>query len=305
MHKCMNWKAINFDWNQVRSFLATAEEGSFSAAARVLEQTQPTVGRQVANLEQSLGITLFERVGKSLKLTAAGTELLLHVREMADVASRISLTATSQSQAIEGQVRITASDVMSAFQLPPILKQIRLAAPRLEIDVVAANDIRDIQRREADIAIRHVRPTQPDLIARLVAEATANFYAAPSYLDQVGRPKNADDLAKLDFVGFGDVDTMIGFLNPAGIDVTRQNFRIGSQSGIVSWEMVRHGFGVSVMSDDIAALTPGIERVLPDREPFKFPIWLATHSELHTAKRIRLVFDQLAERLGDQTSRNT
>ncbi|MEO1109717.1 LysR family transcriptional regulator [Ruegeria sp. THAF33] len=301
----MNWKAINFDWNQVRSFLATAEEGSFSAAARVLEQTQPTVGRQVANLEQSLGITLFERVGKSLKLTAAGTELLLHVREMADVASRISLTATSQSQAIEGQVRITASDVMSAFQLPPILKQIRLAAPRLEIDVVAANDIRDIQRREADIAIRHVRPTQPDLIARLVAEATANFYAAPSYLDQVGRPKNADDLAKLDFVGFGDVDTMIGFLNPAGIDVTRQNFRIGSQSGIVSWEMVRHGFGVSVMSDDIAALTPGIERVLPDREPFKFPIWLATHSELHTAKRIRLVFDQLAERLGDQTSRNT
>lgn len=248
---------------------------------------------------------MFERVGKSLKLTAAGTELLLHVREMADVASRISLTATSQSQAIEGQVRITASDVMSAFQLPPILKQIRLAAPRLEIDVVAANDIRDIQRREADIAIRHVRPTQPDLIARLVAEATANFYAAPSYLDQVGRPKNADDLAKLDFVGFGDVDTMIGFLNPAGIDVTRQNFRIGSQSGIVSWEMVRHGFGVSVMSDDIAALTPGIERVLPDREPFKFPIWLATHSELHTAKRIRLVFDQLAERLGDQTSRNT
>ncbi len=305
MHKCMNWKAINFDWNQVRSFLATAEEGSFSAAARVLEQTQPTVGRQVAGLEQSLGITLFERVGKSLKLTATGTELLLHVREMADVASRISLTATSQSQAIEGQVRITASDVMSAFQLPRILKQIRLAAPRLEIDVVAANDIRDIQRREADIAIRHVRPTQPDLIARLVAEATANFYAAPSYLDQVGRPKNADDLAKLDFVGFGDVDTMVGFLNPAGIDVTRQNFRIGSQSGIVSWEMVRHGFGVSVMSDDIAALTPGIERVLPDREPFRFPIWLATHSELHTAKRIRLVFDQLAERLGDQKSRNT
>jgi len=301
----MNWNAINFDWNQVRSFLATAEEGSFSAAARVLEQTQPTVGRQVANLEQSLGITLFERVGKSLKLTAAGSELLLHAREMADVASRISMTATSQSQAIEGQVRITASDVMSALQLPPILKQIRRMAPRLEIDVVAANDIRDIQRREADIAIRHVRPTQPDLIAKLVAEATANFYAAPSYLDQVGRPRNADDLAKLDFVGFGDVDTMVGFLNPAGIDVTRQNFRIGSQSGIVSWEMVRHGFGVSVMSDDIAALTPGIERVLPDREPFKFPIWLATHSELHTAKRIRLVFDQLAERLGGQTSRNT
>lgn len=297
MHKCMNWQAINFDWNQVRSFLATAEEGSFSAAARVLDQTQPTVGRQVAALEQSLGITLFERVGKSLNLTTAGAELLVHVREMATVANKISLTATSQSQAVEGQVRITASDVMSTYQLPPILKQIRLAAPRLEIDVVAANDVRDIQRREADIAIRHVRPTQPDLIARLVAEATAHFYAATTYLDQVGRPKTESDLVKLDFVGFGDVDTMIGFLNPAGFAVTRKNFRIGSYSGVVSWELVLKGFGISVMSDEVAALTPGVERVLPGRDPFKFPVWLATHSELHTSRRIRLVFDVLADQL--------
>lgn len=295
----MNWQAINFDWNQVRSFLATAEEGSFSAAARVLEQTQPTVGRQVASLEQALGITLFERVGKSLKLTTAGAELLVHVRDMATVANKISLTATSQSQAVEGQVRITASDVMSAYQLPPILKQIRLAAPRLEIDVVAANDVRDIQRREADIAIRHVRPTQPDLIARLVAEATAHFYAATTYLDQVGRPTNETEIAKLDFVGFGDVHTMIGFLNPAGFALTPKNFRIGSYSGVVSWELVRQGFGISVMSDEVAALTPGVERVLPDRDPFKFPIWLATHSELHTSRRIRLVFDLLADQLSN------
>ncbi len=293
----MDWQATSFDWNHVRSFLATADNGSFSAAARVLGQTQPTVGRQVAALEETLGVTLFERVGKSLSLTTTGAELLVHVRDMADVANRISLTASSKSQTIEGQVRITASDVMSAYQLPPILKQIRLAAPRLEIDVVAANDIRDIQRREADIAIRHVRPTQPDLIAKLVAEMTAHFYAAPSYLEKVGRPRNEKELAKLDLVGFGDVDTMVNFLVPAGIPVTTQNFPMGSKSGIVSWEMVRHGLGVGVMSDEIAELTPGVERVLPEREPFKFPIWLATHSELHTARRIRLVFDLLADQL--------
>lgn len=297
MHNCMNWGAINFDWNQVRSFLATAEKGSFSAAARVLEQSQPTVGRQVAALEHSLGVTLFERVGKSLNLTSAGEELLVHVREMADVANRISITATSQSNTIEGQVRITASDVMSVYQLPPIIKQIRELAPRLEIDVVATNDLRDIQRREADIAIRHVRPTQPDLIAKLVAEATAHFYAASSYLDQVGRPKTEEDLAKLDFVGFGDATTMIGLLNSTGVPVTAQNFRTGSKTGIVSWELVRHGLGVSVMADDVAAMTPGVERVLPNREPIRFPIWLATHSELHTARRIRLVFDHLAKQL--------
>ena len=297
MHFCMNWQAINFDWNQVRSFLATADKGSFSAAARVLGQTQPTVGRQVAALEQSLGVTLFERVGKSLNLTNAGAELLVHVRDMAEVANRISLAATGQSQTIEGQVRITASDVMSAYQLPPIIKQIRMAAPLLQIDIVAANELRDIQRREADIAIRHVRPTQLDLIAKLVAEASAHFYAAPSYLDQVGRPKNEEELAKLDFIGFGDINTMIGFLNPAGIPLSAGNFRIGSRSGIVAWEMVRQGLGVCVMSDDVAEKTPEVERVLPNRDPFKFPIWLATHSELHTARRIRLVFDLLAEQL--------
>lgn len=186
---------------------------------------------------------------------------------------------------------------MSAYQLPPILKQIRLAAPRLEIDVVAANDIRDIQRREADIAIRHVRPTQPDLIAKLVGEASAHFYAAPSYLEQTGRPKNDEDLAKLDFIGFGYIDRLINHLNPAGILVTAQNFRMGSKSGIVSWEMVRQGLGVGIMSEDVAEMTSGVERILPDREPLKFPIWLATHSELHTARRIRLVFDLLADQL--------
>lgn len=302
MHFCMNWQAIGFDWNQVRAFLATAEQGSFSAGARVLGQTQPTVGRQVAALEQTLGVTLFERVGRSLNLTTTGTELLVHVRDMAEVANRISLTATSKSQTIEGQVRITASDVMSAYQLPPILKQIRLVAPRLEIDVVAANDIRDIQRREADIAIRHVQPTQPDLIAKRVGEMTAHFYAAPSYLEEIGRPKNDADLAKLDFVGFGDIGTMINYLTPLGIPITRQNFRMGSKNGIVSWEMVQQGLGVGVMSDDVAEMTSGVERVLPEREPFTFPIWLATHSELHTARRIRLVFDLLADHLSQRAS---
>ncbi len=303
MHIRMNWASINFDWNHVRSFLATVEKGSFSAAARVLDQTQPTVGRQVAALELALGVTLFERVGKSLNLTTAGAEVLVHVRDMADVATRISLTATSQAQTIEGQVRITASDVMSAYQLPPILKQIRLIAPRLDIEVVAANDLRDIQRREADIAIRHVRPTQPDLIAKLVAEAKAHFYAAPSFLDQVGRPNDENALAKLDFVGFGDVAVMTSYLENAGIPVTNANFRASSKNGIVAWEMVRQGLGVCVMSEDVAALTPDVERLLPEREPFVFPVWLATHSELHTARRIRVVFDLLAEQFGSHLNR--
>lgn len=150
-----------------------------------------------------------------------------------------------------------------------------------------------------------MRPTQPDLIAKLVGEGTAHFYAAPSFLDQVGRPKDEKDLAKLEFVGFGDVAVMVSHLSKAGIPVTEENFRTSSKNGIVAWQMVRHGLGVCVMSEDVAALTPGIEQVLPGRDPFKFPIWLATHSELHTARRIRLVFDLLADQLGQRAHSQT
>lgn len=297
----MNWQTLTFDWNRARAFLATAEEGSLSAAARALGQTQPTLGRQVTALEEELGVALFERVGKGLELTPAGLELLKHARDMRDAAGRMSIAATGQSQAIEGQVSITASEVMSVHILPPALKRLRQAAPRLSIDVVASDDLQDLQRREADIAIRHVRPEQPELIARLVREATAGPYAATEYLDRRGRPGTLEDLATHEFVGFGDNARMVEFLRPLGFPVTEDHFRVGSSSGIAAWAMVQKGLGVAVMSDHVARDTPGVEHVLPGViAPIRFPIWLTTHRELHTSRRIRLVFDLLAEFLGSE-----
>ncbi|MEP2532995.1 LysR family transcriptional regulator [Shimia sp.] len=293
----MDTSPAPFDWNHIRAFLATAEEGSLSAAARKLGLTQPTLGRQVAALEEDLGLLLFERVGRTLALTSAGAELLDHVRSMGAAADRVALVAMGQSQSIEGRVAITASDVYSAFLLPPALRELRIRAPRLTVDVVAANDIRDLMRREADIAIRHVRPEQPDLIARMVREATAHFYATPAYLDRAGRPETVSDLIRHDFVSFGDTQRMLDYLEPLGIHLTHDNFRVGSQSGLVAWELVLQGFGIAPMSDDVAANTLGLERVLPDLDPVVFPIWLTTHRELHTSARIRLVFDILADHL--------
>ncbi|UWQ81313.1 LysR family transcriptional regulator [Leisingera sp. S132] len=283
------------DWNHIRAFLATAETGSLSAAARKLGLTQPTLSRQVAALEADLGVLLFERLGRALALTDAGQELLAHSRKMGEAADGLSLAATGQAHSIEGTIRITASDIMSAHVLPAVLQQLRQRAPRLTIDVVAANDIRDLMRREADIAIRHVRPEQPELIARLVQEATGHFYAAKSYLDRRGRPQTLADLADHDFVSFGDASRMIEYLVPMGIPITPDNFRIGSNSGLVAWELVRQGFGVTPMSDEAAAAAPEVERLLPGSDAITFPVWLTTHRELHTSRRIRLVFDLLAE----------
>ena len=293
----MNTSLRQPDWNHIRAFMATAEHGSLSAAARALGLTQPTLSRQVAALEDELGVMLFERVGRSLELTQTGLEMLEHTRAMGSAVDRISLAATGQSQTIAGEVRITAADIFSAYVLPSILKPLREIAPDLGVDVVAANDIRDLMRREADIALRHVRPEQPDLIARLVAEPEANFYASEDYLQQRGTPLTIADMSAHDFISFGDAAEMLGFFEPLGLKLTKDNFRVGSENGLVSWEFCREGFGIAVMGDHVARKTPGMVRLLPDMAPIVFLIWLVTHRELHTSRKIRLVFDHLAENL--------
>ena len=234
-------------------------------------------------------------LGRSLSLTKSGLELLDHVRRMGDAAGHVSLTASGRSQTIEGQVCITATDVMVAYYLPPVLKQLRKVAPGIEVELVASNEIHDLRRREADIAIRHVPTDQPDLIAKHVGECTAHLYASSDYLDQRGRPQSASDLANADFIGFGNNDQMIAELNRLGLPLTRDNIKLNSACGLVVWELVKQGLGISMMAKHVADLTLGIEPVLPELEPLVFPIWLVTHRELHTSRRIRLVFDLLTE----------
>lgn len=296
----MNWQSVAFDWNQARAFLATVEEGSLSAAARALGLTQPTLGRQVTALEAELGVVLFERVGRSLVLTPSGVELLEHVRAMYAAANQLSLTASGQSQSIEGLVRVTATDILSVHVLPPAVVTLRKIAPRLDIQIIAANDIRDLQRREADIAIRHVRPEQPDLIARLVCEPTAHAYASKSYIEKYGRPKSLAELSTHSFIGDVGDGRVLEALKEFGLDLSPENFRVGANSGVVEWEMAQNGLGVAIMADRIAAAAPQMKRLLPDMKPIVFPVWLASHRELHTSRRIRVVFDLLAKFLVEE-----
>ncbi len=271
MHFCMDWQSVIFDWNQVRAFLVTAEEGSFSAAGRALGLTQPTLGRQVAALEDRLGVTLFERLGRSLSLTQSGLELLEHVRAMGDAAGRIALTASGQSQRIEGHVCITATDVLSMHLLPPALKRLRDMAPGIEVEVVASNEVRDLRRREADIAIRHARPEQPDLIAKLLRELSIRLYASTDYLDRLGRPGSLSDLAEAVFIGFDRSGRLLTRLNQMGLPLEKGNFRLTSENGAVAWEMVKHGLGIGFMADAVADQTSGVECVLPDLDPIPVP----------------------------------
>jgi len=287
---------MSFDWNLAKTFLAVADEGSLSAAARALGQTQPTVSRQIVALEHALSITLFERTGRSVVLTQAGVELLDHVRSMASGANMLSLAASGKSQLIEGQVRVTASELMSAYILPPILKDLSQQAPLLEIDVVADNGVRDLARREADVAIRHARSDQPNLIARRVRDQIMRFYASHAYLQHRGEP-TADDFYGHQIVSFVEADRMLDYLLPVGLNLTRANFRLSSSSQFVALQMARAGLGMIILPDQIAMAFPDLVPVLNGLKAFRVPTWLVAHRELRTSRRIRRVFDHLADKL--------
>ncbi|MFY0613185.1 MAG: LysR family transcriptional regulator [Hyphomicrobiaceae bacterium] len=299
----MNWQAMSFDWNQVRAFLATAEEGSFSSAARALKTTQPTIGRQISGLEGSLGVTLFERSARGLTLTQAGRELLDHVRAMGEAAMLISMVAAGQTQDVTGEVTITATDLMSAALLPRLLAPLRQTAPGLRVRINAANDIQNLTRRDADIGIRHVRPDQPDLIARHVGDMRGNLYAATTYLDRTGRPRAPGEMTGHAFVGNPDPVHLLPILHDRGVQVRAENFVMSSDSAVVVWELVKAGYGISMLPEVLCESEPGIEKALPSLAPIEFPLWLVTHRELKTNRRIRIVFDLLVRALAEMAGK--
>ncbi|WP_299826370.1 LysR family transcriptional regulator [uncultured Roseobacter sp.] len=293
----MNWQAISFDWNQVRAFLATTEEGSFSGAARVLKTTQPTIGRQISALEEALGVTLVERSVRGLTLTESGRDLLDHVRAMGEAATLVSMVAEGKSREVSGEVTVTGTDLLSTEILPGVLMPLREKAPGIRVRILASSDMQNLTQREADIAIRHIRPEQPDLIARHLGDFRANLYAATSYLDRVGRPRTFRDVADYDFVGHADPERLMAPLHNMGIPVRAESFVMSSTSGTVAWELVKAGYGVSMQPEVLGEVEPGMEKVLPDFPSLEFPIWLVTHRELQTSRRIRIVFDVLARGL--------
>jgi DNA-binding transcriptional LysR family regulator len=297
MHICMDWRSVKFDWNKARAFLVTAEEGSLSAAARALGMAQPTLGRQVDGLEQELGIVLFERVGRGLTLTPSGLELLEHVRDMGEAAGRVSMTALGQSQALEGAICISASETYAAVLLPPIIAKLRKLEPGIRVEIVVANHASDLRRREADIAIRNFRPTEPDLIAKKIGDADAVLYATPDYIEMIGNPTKPYDLRHADFVNMDHGGMMLKGLNTLGLGLTEANFPLLTESYLVMWELVRQGAAIGILDSHIGDADPVVRRVLPDLEPLVFPIWLVSHRELTTSRRIRRVYDFLAEEL--------
>jgi DNA-binding transcriptional LysR family regulator len=290
-------KISDFDWTQIRFFVAVAETGSLSACARATGASQPTVGRAIASLEEGLGVSLFKRHARGFELTQQGADLLPHARAMANAAADLSLAALGRSQTLEGTVRITASRIVATYVLPRILAKLQQAEPRIDVELVATDTVENLLFREADIALRMVRPTQQDLISRHIGDLPMGVYASRDYLAKHGEPQKVEDLFDHIMIGYDRSTLIIDGARAIGLNIHRDFFTYRTDDQIAYWQLVRAGLGIGFTARPVARLDDDVVRILPDLPIEPLPVWLTSHGALKTSRRVRFVLDVLATAL--------
>ena len=282
------------DWRLVASFLAVAEAGSLSAAARARGISQPTLGRHIAALEAALGVELFDRRPGGVRPTPAGAALIAPAREMAAAAGRLALTAAGQAPGIAGTVRITASRIVSHYLLAPVLADLRRAHPALEVELVPSDRAENLLFREADIAIRMYRPEQLDVIARRLGTLEIGVFAAEGYLARAGHPETAEAALALDWVGYDRDELIVREMRRLGFAVDRSFFATRTDDQLAHVALIAAGAGLGPMPLAVAARLSGVVRVLDEITIPGLPVHLVAHERLRESPRMRAAADALA-----------
>ena len=284
-----------FDWALVRSFLAVLDAGSLMGAARRLGAQQPTLSRHVAELEAQLGLPLFERTGRGVVPTAAALRIADAARQMQDGADTLGRALQRQRDATSGTVRVSTSEVAAVWLLPPLLAQLHVAEPGIQVELVASNGLSNLLRREADIAVRMVRPVQTSLVARKLGEVAIVAAAHDSYLARAGTPRQPDDLLRHTLIGYDRDDTHLRGFAAFGLDVTREHFALRTDSQVAYGRLVAAGAGIGFVAAYNLPLWPGVRPLLPMLKIPPLPCWLAVHREIRGNRVVRRVYDFLAE----------
>lgn len=290
-----------FDWSLIRAFVAVAETGSFSAAARALGSSQPTIGRQIDALEVQLGTRLLEREARGQKVSEAGARLLVHAEEMREAAARLALKAAGQKEELSGTVRITASVVVSHYFLPPIIAGLRRDEPSISIELAPSDATENLLFREADIAVRMYRPEQLDVVTKHVGAVEVGIFGTKDYLARHGVPKTIEEFATHDFVGYDRSTLILDGMRAMGIPAEREMFTVRCDNQTVYVQLLEAGCGLGVVPLAAARRNPALQQILHEMTIPPLPIWLTAHEELRRVPRIRRVFDALAEGLRGQT----
>ncbi|WP_137130297.1 LysR family transcriptional regulator [Rhizobium sp. FY34] len=295
----------NPDWNLYRTLLAVLQTGSLSAAARKLGLTQPTVGRHVDELEAALGYPLFTRSQQGLMPTEAALALQPYAQTLSSTVAALLREASGTLGAVDGVVRISASDIIGIEVLAPILAKLQAEHPHLIIELSLSDTVEDLLRREADIAVRMTEPRQDALVARHIGDIELGLHAQRDYLERNGYPADLAALAHHRMIGFdretafirASLDHIRRVAPDFPTDITR-SYRC--DSNLAQLSAIRAGAGIGICQVKLAARDQGLVRLLPE---FSLPLetWVAMHENLKQSRRCRTVFDALCKGLLEYT----
>lgn len=287
------------NWEWYRSFVSVLETGSLSAAGRALGMTQPTVGRHIDNLEAALALKLFTRSFDGFAPTEAALELKPYAIGLASTAAALRRVASSHGDGVRGTVRLTASEVVGVEVLPPILAALRRQHPALVIELVLSNRLDDLLRREADIAVRMLRPTQEALVAQRVGGIELGLHAHEHYLAEHGTPRTMAQLRRHTLIGFDTESAFIRELQRRYPVFTRDALALRTDSDLANLAALRAGFGIGICQVGLGRRDPSLVRVLPKEFAPVMDTWIAMHEDLRDSARCAVTFAALAAGLKD------
>jgi len=292
-----------FDWALVPGFLAVLDAGSVTGAARRLGAHQPTLSRQLAELEAQLGAPLFERTGRGVVPTRAALAIAEAARRMEDAAQAMARTIAGRREETAGTVRVTTSQVAAVYLLPALLARLQEQEPSIRIELVASNQLSNLLRREADIAVRMARPTQASLVARRIGEIRIGAFAHRRYLALAGAPRRPEDLLQHRLIGYDTDDTLLRGFARLGLPVERDHFALRTDDQVAYGRLVAEGAGIGFVARYNVAAWPGVVPVLEQLRIPSLPCWLAVHREIRGSRVVRRVFDFLAEAIPAELAR--
>jgi len=284
-----------FDWGLVRSFVAVLDAGSLMGAARHLGAQQPTLSRHIAELEAQLGTALFERSGRGMVPTAAALALADAARATSEGAEAFTGAVAGRRAATTGTVRITTSQVAASYLLPTVLAELQRTEPGIQIELVVSNAVTNLLRREADIAVRMVRPGQGSLVARKLGDIAIVACAHRRYLRRHGTPQSPQELLRHRLIGYDRDDTILRGFQRQGVRLAAGHFAFRTDDHIAYGQLVAAGAGIGFVAAYNLPFWDGVIPVLPALRIPSLPCWLAVHREIRGNAIVRRVYDFLAD----------
>ncbi|ASL28853.1 LysR family transcriptional regulator [Azotobacter chroococcum] len=282
------------NWDDTRIFLALCREQTLRGAARALGVDQATVGRRLASLEHALGATLFLRTSGGYSLTAAGEVAMAAALNMESSAAELQRQILGMDDRMSGVVRVTTTDSFAIDVVIPAIARLHQAQPGIEVQLQASTQMLNLSKREADIAVRTLKPENPDLIVRRVARWSSAIFASADYVQARGVPEPGTAFAGHDLVLYQPYLDSGKEVTLGSEPITHGRIAMTCTSGLLVRRALVNGLGIGEIPLPFGA-ADGLVRLWPARACPPYDIWLVTHKDVRHTARVRAVIDAIAE----------